>query len=127
MIGWLLLAAAAMTNPPAPGVCAGIAVNTPSGRANFIWITGIGDDAALARFRSAAATIRNVEVQGPRAGPDGRNEVTVVFQTVKNRPQETTDPADAAALLRRARAGEFGQLDVQPMVMPMDTLPADLC
>ena len=127
MIEWLLLAAGTIVEPASSSVCAGVAVDTPSGRANFIWIAGFGDEAALARFRSAAAAIRNVEVQGPRTVHDGRNEVVVLFQTVKDRPQDTTDPADAANLLRRARAGEFGSLQIEPMVMGMDTLPADRC
>ena len=128
MIAAALLALAVLAPPPATVPwCRGVAIDTEEGRANFVWIIAEGADEDLRRLLTAAQAMRLFHATGPRAGVLGRMEVVVQFQTMHGRPQETTDPADALAFLQRAQEGEFGQLTIRPMIMGIETLPADRC
>ena len=122
----LALTAASVQAPTVPW-CRGVAIDTPDGRANFVWFTAEGSDRDLERVKTAAQAMRLFHVIGPSADYQGRMRVVVYFQTMRNRPQETTNPADAVAFLQRAQQGEFGNLTIQPLIMGMDTLPADIC
>ena len=128
MIAAALLALAASTQSPATVPwCRGVAIDTEDGRANFLWIIAEGADEDLRRLLTAAQAMRLFRATGPRPGARGRMQVVVQFQTMHGRPQETTNPADALAFLQRAQQGEFGQLTIRPMIMGIETLPADRC
>jgi hypothetical protein len=126
MIAAALLALAVSTGQPATVPwCRGVAIETEEGRANFVWLIAEGADEYLRRFQTVAQAMRLFHVTGPRPGARGGMQVVVQFQTMRGRPQETTNPADALAFLERAQQGEFGQLTIRPMIMSMETLPAD--
>ncbi len=129
MIGWLVLVAAQAASSPAPSTrvswCRGVAIETRNGRANFIGMTAEGDDDSLRRFR-AAADARHFAAAGPSVGLMGRVRVSVSFETHREGPG-TTNPDEALDFLRRAETGEFGPLQVRPLIMSIDTLPADRC
>ena len=139
MIASLLFAVTlAQTAPASPsadgGWCAGVAIRTPSGPANFLWLIATGNAEALRRFKAAAEAIPYVDAGEPRpaefdrpTAPAGSEEVIITFRTMPHRPQESTNPADAVTLLQRAQRGDFGTLIVRPWIMGIETLPADRC
>ncbi len=128
MIAAALLALAVSTQRPATAPwCRGVAIDTPEGRANFVWIIAEGSDQDLQRIATAARSMRLFNVIGPRSNYRGQTQLVVYFQTLHGQPAQTTNPADALAFLQRAQQGEFGPLTVRPMIMGIDTLPADRC
>ena len=114
------LFAVLLSTAPAPGPgrsaeCLGVYLQRQERVVRIMWVDVIGKKQAVHSF-AAAAALEGYTSTDIRVADDpeltGPSEAHVVFTS----PRTTFKMADD--LMRRAGAGEFGQLDVYPMVMP---------